>query len=415
MVIAAGIGLAACLPVEGQVWDQTDTFPACSPTSPRFCVDGAVFLDDGAQVLETYVEICNEGLQFLRLDEGYRASADVVVVLRDDDGSQVTGDTYRISLWSSTYEGTNSPDSCKTRAMRFRAEPGDFKMEVTVFDGDSRSKSVLNGSISLGGFETRPALSDIVFLSKAGGSESERWPGFRPNVGRVYSVVSEDITFCYEIYRGENDTDSATVVYRVDDENGNHVFREAKHYSGEQRVVCIERLAVDSLSNGRYTLTATLVGRDDRPLVQRSRAFQVRSDELYLTRNLEEAEALLAYIASGSLIDAFRKADVQERKRIWDDFWREKDPTPRTPRNEFYEEHVRRFRYANAHFPSSLSEGWQTDRGRIYILYGEPDERESYSMEVDRNPMEIWYYFDLGKRFVFVDETGFGDFVLVSG
>jgi hypothetical protein len=61
-----------------------------------------------------------------------------------------------------------------------------------------------------------------------------------------------------------------------------------------------------------------------------------------------------------------------------------------------------------------MSEGWRTDRGRIHILEGPPDEIESYSMQIDRNPTEVWFYFDNGRRYVFVDETGFGDYVLVD-
>jgi GWxTD domain-containing protein len=75
---------------------------------------------------------------------------------------------------------------------------------------------------------------------------------------------------------------------------------------------------------------------------------------------------------------------------------------------------VKRFRYANMNFAAGMSEGWRTDRGRIYILEGPPDEIESYSMEIDRNPTEVWFYFDNGRRYVFVDETGFGDYILVD-
>lgn len=69
--------------------------------------------------------------------------------------------------------------------------------------------------------------------------------------------------------------------------------------------------------------------------------------------------------------DAQREAFIQE-------FWQKRDPTPGTPENEFKNEQYRRIAYANEHFASSIP-GWKTDRGRIYITYGPPDEIEDHS------------------------------------
>jgi GWxTD domain-containing protein len=64
-------------------------------------------------------------------------------------------------------------------------------------------------------------------------------------------------------------------------------------------------------------------------------------------------------------------------------FWLRRDRTPGTPRNEFKEEHYRRIAYANARFREATEQAteipsWKTDRGRIYIRFGPPDEIESY-------------------------------------
>ena len=61
-----------------------------------------------------------------------------------------------------------------------------------------------------------------------------------------------------------------------------------------------------------------------------------------------------------------------------------------------------------------MAEGWRTDRGRIHIIYGPPDEIESRGMEVDQDPAEIWYYTSSGRTFVFIDHTGFGDYILAN-
>src|SRR5271156_546547 len=67
----------------------------------------------------------------------------------------------------------------------------------------------------------------------------------------------------------------------------------------------------------------------------------------------------------------------EEREQFIENFWLRRDPTPDTPENEFKEEHYRRIAYANEHFASGIP-GWKTDRGRIYIIWGKPDEIESH-------------------------------------
>jgi GWxTD domain-containing protein len=67
----------------------------------------------------------------------------------------------------------------------------------------------------------------------------------------------------------------------------------------------------------------------------------------------------------------------EERENFVDQFWTRRNPDPREPGNSFKIEHYRRIAYANEHFASGIP-GWKTDRGRIYILYGEPDGKESH-------------------------------------
>ena len=67
----------------------------------------------------------------------------------------------------------------------------------------------------------------------------------------------------------------------------------------------------------------------------------------------------------------------EEREQFVEQFWLRRDPTPDTEENEYKEEHYRRIAYTNEHFASGIP-GWKTDRGRIYIEYGPPDEIESH-------------------------------------
>jgi GWxTD domain-containing protein len=73
-----------------------------------------------------------------------------------------------------------------------------------------------------------------------------------------------------------------------------------------------------------------------------------------------------------------RLATDEEREQFIEQFWLRRDPTPDTVENEFKEEHYRRIAYANERYASGIP-GWKADRGRIYIMYGPPDEIEDHS------------------------------------
>jgi GWxTD domain-containing protein len=86
----------------------------------------------------------------------------------------------------------------------------------------------------------------------------------------------------------------------------------------------------------------------------------------------------VVYIITDEEKKAFKQlATDEEREQFVEQFWLRRDPTPDTEENEYREEHYRRIAYANERFASGIP-GWKTDRGRIYIEYGPPDEIESH-------------------------------------
>jgi len=86
----------------------------------------------------------------------------------------------------------------------------------------------------------------------------------------------------------------------------------------------------------------------------------------------------VTYIITDEERKAFGRLQTdEERQQFIEQFWLRRDPTPDTEENEYREEHYRRIAYANETFASGIP-GWKTDRGRIYIAYGPPDEREEH-------------------------------------
>src|SRR5712672_2566550 len=86
----------------------------------------------------------------------------------------------------------------------------------------------------------------------------------------------------------------------------------------------------------------------------------------------------VAYIITDEERGVFKRLQTdEEREQFIEAFWLRRDPTPDSVENEFKEEHYRRIAYTNENFASGIP-GWKTDRGRIYITYGPPDEKETH-------------------------------------
>lgn len=136
----------------------------------------------------------------------------------------------------------------------------------------------------------------------------------------------------------------------------------------------------------------------------------------------------VVYIISPAERTAFLRLETnEEREQFIESFWLRRSTNPDLPDNDFKEEHYRRIAYANEHFASGKP-GWMTDRGRIYIIWGKPDEIEShptggtYDRPMEEGggstttyPWETWryrYMEGIGENIIieFVDPSGSGEY-----
>ncbi len=117
----------------------------------------------------------------------------------------------------------------------------------------------------------------------------------------------------------------------------------------------------------------------------------------------------------------------EEKDSFIEQFWARRNPNPRLADNAFKEEHYRRIAYSNEHFASGIP-GWRTDRGRIYVMFGKPDELESHPTGGSYNrpfnegggttttyPFEKWWYRHIDGigddiEIEFVDQSGSGEY-----
>jgi GWxTD domain-containing protein len=134
-------------------------------------------------------------------------------------------------------------------------------------------------------------------------------------------------------------------------------------------------------------------------------------------------EEEVVYIITPLEREVFLKLNTDRERNIFiEAFWKHRDPTPGTPENEFKVEHYRRVNYVNHFFGrGSPTPGWRTDRGRVYIILGEPTDLQRFEGQSEIYPVEVWFYqgktdigLPAGFYIVFFKPGNVGEFELYS-
>jgi GWxTD domain-containing protein len=138
-------------------------------------------------------------------------------------------------------------------------------------------------------------------------------------------------------------------------------------------------------------------------------ASEARLDSLYAPLEL--------ILDAATEAGVYRNLSVEGKRRFLREFWRRRDPTPGTAANEAMVDFYRQVAYANSAFHQArvaAMPGWRTDRGRIYLRHGRPDEMLQRPVASPR-PFEVWRYTrDRGYWYVFVDWNNMGDYHLIA-
>jgi GWxTD domain-containing protein len=203
-----------------------------------------------------------------------------------------------------------------------------------------------------------------------------------------------------------------------------------------------QRIAVDSggrvarglvdlagLPPGSYQLVATIQGPAERSAAFDMRGFEVtaalaaaapeRPDRFtgLSEAQLDSLYGPLIYLMASTEQGIYSTLSPEGKVRFLRAFWAKRDPTAGTPRNEAEEDFYTRIAVANRDFREGGAAeipGWRTDRGRIFIKYGPPDEVLARPQPPNSNPYIAWKYTrGRGLKYVFLDQTQFGNYSLI--
>ena len=130
----------------------------------------------------------------------------------------------------------------------------------------------------------------------------------------------------------------------------------------------------------------------------------------YWTDDLDEIVGVMKYILPSSDYKKLKVKDDTLRWGLLKDYWKEKDPTPETENNELLEELNDRVKFSNKNFSITM-DGWKTDRGKIFIIHGEPQVIDVAYQDRMGHTFQRWGYGN-NKEFLFIDRNMSGNYTL---
>ena len=403
---------------------------------PQFEVDPVTVRGaDGAPALDVYVEVPYQNLRFLARTGGFEAEYAVTLELyaADADGQAgrlVTSRTFDRAVAVPEYADTQDADRSDRALQSLAAVPGDYVLEVSLEDAVSARSFSRELAVGVRPLDGAVALSDILLLDdyEAGGA-------IVPRVGGAVATEQEAFTVYYELYaEAPQELVVSYVITETTRTAERPSFRALLNLAPSQqqdlgtplalrepvsvpegRSPATLRVETEAFKVGDYQLDVRLETPDGELVAEASRRFPVRWLGLDAQiADIDEAIAQLRYVAKDRELRAMRDAETDaEKMAAFRAFWTERDPTPGTARNERLEEYYYRVAYANERYSRLRDSGWDTDRGEIFITFGEPDFVEVHPFNYGTQPYQVWYYYRNGRRFLFVDETGGGDFQLL--
>lgn len=350
----------------------------------------------------------NRALRYEREEDGFRADYRVVLSFRRGEE-----DIKRIEREERVRVGSFAETSRAEESVIFQTlialVPGRYSVNVGIRDVRSGRGFESTDTLDVPAYGVGGHRASAAFVYRAEGRpSSEAQPELILNPRRTIPFGADDPLVYVE---GYGLPANGSVALRLVDEREQEVWRGNTPLGGDGAVRhALVEIPAGSLPMGRLWLEVDVPGADgSRP---RSPLLVTLSDD-WMVENFDQVLRYLAYIAYPAEIDSLRQAEGADRKAVWDRFWERRDPAPASPVNEFREEFFNRVRVATEQLAEAGTEGWRTDRGRVYIVLGAPDhiiERQVGRDAVRPNVYE-WIYSrtPAGRlELLFVDRTGFG-------
>lgn len=387
-----------------------------------FSVDAISFAvaSSGRSRLDVYVQIPYETLSFVKQPDRYYASYELSIDILDSAGSLANEKVWTEEIQAATFDQSVSSEAYSLVQRIFELQPGRYSIIVTMRDNETKTPRRVAKELLVSNYQTQPfMLSDIMLVSKLSISGERRV--IVPNVSSNVGNIPGPLYLFFEAYGGQK-SDTVRFVATVYNEKNDPQFEvDTSDVLQGARSQVFMKIDSNRLALGNYKLIIRAFpahirpGKDQTPLASTNRLFIVRWQGMPRgVKDLDMAIEQLQYIARDNEVSYMKDASTtEEKQKRFLEFWKKRDPNPNTPRNEKMEQYYAKVEYANKHF-KHYTEGWRTDMGMVYIIFGAPNNVDRHPFDIDAKPYEVWSYYELNHQFVFVDQTGFGDYRLIT-
>ncbi|MCC6318158.1 MAG: GWxTD domain-containing protein [Gemmatimonadaceae bacterium] len=356
-------------------------------------------------VMMLTVSIPNRSLRFAREGDRYRAGYRVGLEVKRGASvvrSVTTDEMVRVLAFRETQRGDESTLFRRTITLA----PGTYDVRLTVRGDSVNNGSAIEATVGVPQLGAGTVSSPVGFYEATPRSSRDSLPRLVATP-RSTVIFGRDSTFPVYV-EGYGDSPEFPVRIEVRNEGfSNVVWTDSASLPRRQNLFAgVVNIPLQRLGVGVMVIRVNRIGGTD---TLQTPLFIAFGDDLPVATFAEMLE-YLRYYASPARINAMREAPPEQRATLWAEFIRDSDPVPQTPLHEGLRDYFGRIAQANLRFREEGGPGWLTDRGRVFVALGNPDQLLQPNMNDlnQRGRTEVWEYREHRLSLVFVDQTGFG-------
>ncbi|HED09143.1 MAG TPA: GWxTD domain-containing protein [Caldithrix abyssi] len=360
-----------------------------------------------------FSEILYDDLTFLKADSsGYEAQFEWVIAVYSDKKDVIFSRTINKKYNVKKFAETNSREKKIYIKNSVDLKPGTYEFLIRIIDLNSNKSAQKRIEVEIPDISKKElALSDILFVQNVKLDSLGNIITFDP-VTRDNFTDREGYFHLYFTLYSKVIGQPVQIQYLFSNNRHNVSFDStAIKVLDKNYTAFLLRVEKKVFTENRYILKLTAKVGDIEETREKEVTFFWKSVPASL-EDIDQALRQMMYIISTDTLNKYLDADLATKKKFFSEFWKKRDPNPETKKNELMDEYYKRINYANQHFGGFGEKGWLSDRGRIFIKFGPPDDIERHPFELNSNPYEIWRYYNIRKIFLFEDYTGFGDYRL---
>lgn len=409
-------------------------------------MDAAAFrADDSLCYVEIYMSIQRSSLHYQSNDSGMTAEFFVQLAVLQDT-QVVLADTFYALDELDSAQASGTAGQFFTHIFRFFIQPGGYGLRASLYQyGIQRDDLRETLKIPAYRLDSLQVSSIELGTHMEFTDEESRYVknGVRmiPNPTRFFGIKLPLFYYYAEVYGldfSEALPDSYLVVRRVLDAETGQSVRSDVHKLYPTRgstAVIADGFPVSALRTGTYVLELSVSSlRSGRSTAARKKFWTYRREDFAAGRALQprpsfdarlqgagpdalqfvDADSVLMwmrYILSTDEARRVERLNAEGKRGFLSEFWIRHERETAETANQYLAKVVE----SNVRYSFLKRPGWKTDRGRIFILYGEPDRINNNYGGANLPDHEVWEYDRLegGVVFVFFDRSGFGDLDLV--